>query len=98
MSLRNNVSTIEMQMTCQEWPPGTEEFVPHHVLADYIEDAARSNAILNEIRFNTRVDKVEKVGNIWEVDISSLEEDRSENSVLTESVVRPRRYQYHGRC
>lgn len=41
-SLRNNVSTTEMEVTFQKWPPGTQEFVPHHVLADYIQEAVRS--------------------------------------------------------
>ena len=59
-------------MTCQAWKPGTEEFVPHNVLADYIQDSAEANGVLDSILFNTRVDKVEKVGSKWEVATSNL--------------------------
>lgn len=54
VALKNNVSTIEMELRCHRWKPGTEEFVPHHVLADYIQDTATDNAVQDCIRYNTR--------------------------------------------
>lgn len=61
-----------MEMTRQAWKEGTEEFVPHHVLADYIQDAAESNDITGCISFNTRVNQIQKVGPSWEVDVARL--------------------------
>ena len=59
-------------MTRQTWKEGTGEFVPHQVLADYIQDAAESNGIIDCIFFNTRVNQVKKVGSAWEVDVARL--------------------------
>lgn len=89
MSLKNNVSTIEMEMSCQAWKPGTEEFVPHYVLGDYIEEAARSNGVLACIQFDSRVDRVEKIGKSWEVDVSSLERGNRVGQISTETRVSP---------
>lgn len=49
-----DVSTTEMQLSCQEWKPATEDFVPHHQLATYLQQTARSNGILDLISFKTR--------------------------------------------
>lgn len=87
VSLKNNVSTIEMEMTCQAWRPGTEEFVPHQVLADYIQDAARSNDILDDINFNARVDRVAKANGQWEVDVSTLKRSAVSTSIRTDTQV-----------
>ncbi|KAF7186309.1 Flavin-containing monooxygenase ustF2 [Pseudocercospora fuligena] len=78
IALKNNVSTIEMELTCQQWKPGTEEFVPHHVLGDYIQDTAKENGVLESISFGTRVDQIEKVGDKWRVAVSKLSEDSAE--------------------
>lgn len=43
-----------MELSCQRWKPGTEEFVPHHVLADYIQDAAIENGVQASIQYDTR--------------------------------------------
>ena len=89
MSLKNNVSTIEMEMTCQKWRVGTEEFVPHHVLADYIEEAARSNGVSDSTHFDSRVDRVEKVDGQWEVDVSRLEKSGTSSRIMAETLVCP---------
>ncbi|KAI5370864.1 putative flavin monooxygenase, FAD/NAD(P)-binding domain superfamily [Septoria linicola] len=81
--LKNNVSTIEMELSTQKWKPGTEEFVPHHVLGDYIQDTARENDVLESISFNTRVKQVEKSGKDWFVSI-----DRREGDVTSSSTER----------
>ncbi|EME48931.1 hypothetical protein DOTSEDRAFT_58212 [Dothistroma septosporum NZE10] len=78
VALKNNVSTIEMELTCQRWKPGTEEFVPHHVLAKYIQDTAAAHGVIEDISFNTRVNKVEKVGSKWELKIAKLINDHAE--------------------
>ncbi|KAK4506403.1 hypothetical protein PRZ48_000133 [Zasmidium cellare] len=73
VALKNNVSTTEMELSCQQWQPGTEEFVPHHVLGDYIQDTATNNGVQDIIRYNTRVDAVRKEGDKWQVNTSSLD-------------------------
>ncbi|KAF2171451.1 hypothetical protein M409DRAFT_63721 [Zasmidium cellare ATCC 36951] len=75
VALKNNVSTIEMELSCQQWKPGTEEFVPHHVLGDYIQDTATNNGVQNSIRYNTRVNSVRKEGDKWQVNVGTLERE-----------------------
>lgn len=72
--LRNNVSTHEMEMQCHKWAEGTEEFVSQSVIAKYVQDTAVANGILGDVRLNTRVESVEKQGDKWRVETSTLEE------------------------
>jgi thioredoxin reductase len=58
--LRNNVSTHEMEMQCQTWKNGTEEFVSQSIIANYVQSAAAGNEIGGSLRLNTRVESVEK--------------------------------------
>ncbi|CZT24400.1 related to FAD dependent oxidoreductase [Ramularia collo-cygni] len=77
-SLKNNVSTIEMELSCEKWKPSTEDFVPHHELAQYLQDTARNNGVLEATSFNTRVDKISKTSSQkWQVDTSKLTPDAS---------------------
>ena len=87
--LKNNVSTIEMEMSCQEWEEGTEEFVTHNVLADYIQHAAITNNILDNLSFNTRVNHVTKVGSSWQLEVAKLVEDGRDTSVADSIEVYP---------
>ena len=80
--LKNNVSTTEMEMQCQAWKPGTEDFVPQYVLADYIQDAAIANNVERKIKFNTRVQHIEKVEAKWAVRTTTI--DPKDSSVVTE--------------
>lgn len=72
--LKNNVSTHEMEMQCHRWEEGTEEFVSQSVIAKYVQDAAVANGILGDVRLNARVESIEKQGNKWRVETSTLEE------------------------
>lgn len=74
-----------MEMTCQAWNPGTAEFVPHHILADYIQAGAMNNGVDECCRFNTRVNEVRKVGQKWELDVSHIKEP-DQHVELVESV------------
>ncbi|KAF2769696.1 FAD/NAD(P)-binding domain-containing protein [Teratosphaeria nubilosa] len=76
--LKNNVSTIEMEVSCQPWPTGTEEFVPHHVLAAYIQETAKSNRVENLIKYNTKVERVQRARDCWLVETSTLDRVRGE--------------------
>lgn len=79
--LHNNVSTPEMKLRTHDWKSGTPDFVPHDVLATYIQDTATANDILTLISFRTRVIKVEKKGRRWEVSTAKLIEDDGEKEV-----------------
>ncbi len=61
-----------MEMTAHSWKDGTEEFVLHHVMADYIQDSAIDNSVIDSISFNTRVNDVHKVGTSWQIGIDTL--------------------------
>lgn len=87
MALKNNVSTIEMELSCQKWKSGTGEFVPHHVLGSYIQDAAVTNGVLKSISFNTRVEHVEKQGDKWSVAVDKLSPKGNDTEILQESKV-----------
>ena len=73
--LTNNVSTTEMELQSNKWKPGTADFVKHNVLAEYIQDTARVNGIEDAIEFQTRVDHVEKSGDKWTVQTTTLVKD-----------------------
>ena len=64
-----------MEMTCQAWKVGTAEFVTHNIIADYIQDSAVANSVVDSISFNTRVNHVRKVDATWEVNIAQLVDD-----------------------
>ncbi|KAI5263836.1 dimethylaniline monooxygenase [Aureobasidium subglaciale] len=78
--LHNNVSTPEMKLRTHDWKPDTPDFVTHDVLAIYIQDTAAANDVLFNVSFRTRVNKVEKKGGKWEINVSKLVDDRIETS------------------
>ena len=96
--LRNNVSTHEMEMQCEAWKPETREFVSQSVIADYVQSAAAGNGIDGSLRFNTRVESVQKVFDEdgsdrgWRMETSTLEKSSlgprySHESFLFDAVV-----------
>jgi cation diffusion facilitator CzcD-associated flavoprotein CzcO len=87
-----------MEMQCQTWKDGTEEFVSQSVIADYVQSAAAGNEIGGSLRLNTRVESVEKEageggsGGGWRVETSTLEDtplgpQYSHESFLFDAVV-----------
>lgn len=71
-SLKNNVSTPLMRTSLGAWPEGTEDFVNHQLLEDYIVSLSRVNGAGVRTHYNTRVEDVKKVGESWIVRTSSL--------------------------
>jgi cation diffusion facilitator CzcD-associated flavoprotein CzcO len=57
----------------QAWKPGTEEFVSQSVIADYVQSAAVTNGITESVFLNTRVESVEKHGEGWRVETTTLD-------------------------
>jgi cation diffusion facilitator CzcD-associated flavoprotein CzcO len=70
-----------MKLRTHDWNPNTPDFVPHEVLATYIQDTAAANKILSAISFRTRVIKVEKEENKWEVSTARLIDQDGEKEV-----------------
>lgn len=70
-----------MKLRTHDWKPDTPDFVPHDVLATYIQDTAAANKILSLISFHTRVTKVEKKGKKWRVSTAKLIDEDGEKEV-----------------
>jgi hypothetical protein len=68
----NNVSTPLMRTSLEPWPEGTEDFVNHQLLEDYIVSLSRLNGVDLVTHYKTRVEDVKKVGESWIVRTSSL--------------------------
>jgi cation diffusion facilitator CzcD-associated flavoprotein CzcO len=72
IGLKNNVATRLLETTLNKFPPGTEDFVSHSVLKDYIQDTAAKTAVDALTQYNTDVRNVTKVGSKWAVQTSTL--------------------------
>ncbi|KAK6437444.1 hypothetical protein LTR95_006360 [Oleoguttula sp. CCFEE 5521] len=70
--LRNNVSTHEMEMSTHLFKAGTGEFVSQRELADYLQDTANANNAHSDILLDTLVEDIRKVGQRWQVEITTL--------------------------
>ncbi|TVY19863.1 Flavin-containing monooxygenase ustF2 [Lachnellula arida] len=76
--LSNNVPTGLMKTTLNSWPPGTEQIVRHNVLAEYIQDTAAKTGVEGITQYNTKVERVEKRGEYWDVRTLTLDADTLE--------------------
>ncbi|KAF3045965.1 hypothetical protein E8E12_009293 [Didymella heteroderae] len=72
IGLKNNVATRLLETTLNKFPPGTEDFVSHSVLKDYIQDTAAKTAVDTITQYNTDVRNVTKKGSKWAVQTSKL--------------------------
>lgn len=54
------------------WPPGTESYVNVRVKQQYIQSYAKGFDVEPLIRYNTRVEKLQKIGNKWQVRSTTL--------------------------
>jgi hypothetical protein len=66
------VSTRLLETTLNSFPTGTEDYVSHAVLKDYIQATAIVNGVHDLTLYNTEVRKVFKDGNSWIVDTATL--------------------------
>ena len=64
-------------MTLNSWPEGTEDYVGHTVIKEYIQDTARRTGIEAVIQYSTRVDGVEKLEGKWRVKTTTLGDGKS---------------------
>ncbi|KAF1363703.1 FAD/NAD(P)-binding domain-containing protein [Lizonia empirigonia] len=72
VGLKNNVATPLLETTLNKFPPGTEDFVSHSVLKDYIQDTAIKTHVDAITQYNTEVQNVSKEGETWSVRTSTL--------------------------
>jgi cation diffusion facilitator CzcD-associated flavoprotein CzcO len=65
------------------FPAGTEDYVSHAVLKDYIQDTAVATRVHDLTIYNTEVRKVSKNGNSWVVDTATLHTSEDGTSIQT---------------
>ena len=64
-----------MKLKLNAWPNGTEDFVNHRILNEYIQDTSRRTGVHSRTDYDTRVEKVAKFGKVWKVQTSTLVKD-----------------------
>jgi hypothetical protein len=81
VGLQNNVPTPLMRTTLHAWPEGTPGYVNHRIIKEYIQDLSKENGVEEVTRYGTRVTKLHKEGQIWQVTSSVLHEDISAGKI-----------------
>ena len=66
------MATPLLETTLNKFPQGTEDFVSHSVLKDYIQDTAIKTEVDAITKYNTEVQNVVKTGNKWVVRTAKL--------------------------
>ncbi|KAL2864249.1 uncharacterized protein BJX67DRAFT_373965 [Aspergillus lucknowensis] len=85
-SLTNNIPTSLLELQGYPWPDGTGDYVSHRVVWGYLQRYAVANGLEPLIKFNTRVEKLEKEGQRWSLQTSTLERDELDRSkIITET-------------
>jgi ACS family pantothenate transporter-like MFS transporter len=94
------VSTRLLETTLNKFPAGTEDFVSHQVLRDYIQDTAAKTRVDEVTQYDTEVRKVRKIGEKWTVETTTLHTDENGEVSKAEkapvSLSRASRYCDHG--
>jgi len=70
--LTNNVATRLMKTKLHDWPEGTEDYVNHRVLKDYIQGIAKKTGVEDSTVFGAKVTRVEKEGKIWSLTYETI--------------------------
>ncbi|KAL4894896.1 pantothenate transporter [Aspergillus ambiguus] len=73
-SLKNNVSTPLMCVKLRPWPKGTDDFVSHRVLKQYIQDISYVTGVHEATVFGARVTNVYKREDSWRLHWTILRE------------------------
>ncbi|CAN9082400.1 unnamed protein product [Alternaria sp. RS040] len=63
------------ETTLKQFPPGTEDYVTHNVLCDYIQATAFSTGVHELTQYDTDVRSVTKNGRLWTVETATLQTD-----------------------
>jgi len=71
--LTTNVPTYLQELKGYPWPEGQDAFVNVRVCGEYLQGYARRFGVESIIKYNTKVDKIEKKGEKWVVESRSLD-------------------------
>jgi hypothetical protein len=71
------VSTRLLETTLGRFPTGTEDYVSHAVLKDYIQNTAIETGVHKMTHYNTAVKKVTKIGKSWNVTTITIQAGES---------------------
>ena len=66
------MATPLLETTLNKFPQGTEDFVSHSVLKEYIQDTAIKTEVDAITKYNTEVQNVVKTGDKWAVRTAKL--------------------------
>lgn len=78
-----------MKLKINSWPAGTEDYVVHRVLNEYIQDTSRKTGVHLNTMYNTRVERIFKSGRLWKMRTSSSMRDQSVSHWAERDWVRP---------
>ncbi len=70
--LTNNVPTKLQELKGFPWPERTEPYVNVRVKQEYIQSYSRAFGIEPLTKYNTRVEKLQKIGDLWQVRSTTL--------------------------
>jgi len=73
--LTNNVSTKLQELKGFPWKEGTGDFVNVRDKQEYIQSYSRAFGVEPLIRYNTRVEKLEKINGKWQLNSTTLIRD-----------------------
>lgn len=66
-----------LETTLNKFPTGTEDFVTHDVLKDYIQDTAFKTQVHDSTHYDTEVKNVSKRNGKWLLETTTLHSDSS---------------------
>lgn len=69
------MSTRLLETTLNRFPAGTDDYVTHDVLADYIQKTAIVTGVHEATKYDTNVKNIWKDGNSWSVETTILQTD-----------------------
>lgn len=71
------MGTRLLETTLNQFPAGTEDFVTHNVLKDYIQDTAAVTGVHEITQYDTECKDVSKKGAKWIVETATLHSDEA---------------------
>ena len=71
------MGTRLLETTLNQFPAGTEDFVTHDVLKDYIQDTATKTGVHEIAQYDTEVKNISKEGAKWIVETATLRSDEA---------------------
>jgi len=79
-----------MKTKLQEWPEGTQDYVNHRILKDYIQSLAKNTGVEESTIFGAKVTTVKKEGKTWTLVYETLRKRvlAGESYVLAHKLVR----------